>query len=253
VTKVLALLGKGGTAKTTSAASLADCFSRRGLQVLVVDLDVQTSLTDWLAPSDERSVDGTNVILGEAKLAEAAVPLTDTLTLLPAVAANMLRLEQTIEKIPRRREAVLATWAAKQTGFDLIVLDTPRGLAGALSINALEAADSVVIPLDPAGMGLDALWEQLELVEVFAGDRGVSQLLSGVLPTRVPRTNMASLAISEVDSSKYPLLPSVPAATAVAEAVSARQLIATYAPNSPAVAAYETVADALSTTLKKES
>lgn len=249
----IALLGKGGSAKTTTSAAVADAFARRGQRTLLVDLDVQTSLSDWLAPRD-RAHDVRDVVLGQCTLEDAGVALRDNLTLLPGIPDHVLLLERTIEARPRRREEVIAQWLSTvDDHYDVVILDTPRGLGGTLSLNALEAADRVIVPLDPTGMGLEALRELIALIEAVGEERGNSALLAGVLPTRVTRTRMASMAIDAVSERGWPLLTSIPSATAVAEAVTMRQLLWDYAPDSPAVEAYEAVTDQLQSALREDT
>lgn len=244
-TRVLALLGKGGSAKTTSTASLGDAIARRGYRVLLMDLDVQTSLSDWLAPRS-RSLGVYDCVLEGAETARAVVELRPGLHLLPGTPDRTLLLERHIEARPRRREEVISTWISQAAqDYDIVVMDTPRGLAGPLSLNALEAADAVVLPVEPAGMGLDALREQVVLVEAIAEERRRPGLLAGVLPTRVTRTNIAAVSLDAMAAAGLRVLPGIPASTVAAEAVTARMLLADYAEDSPATGAYDEVAAAL--------
>lgn len=256
--RVIAVIGKGGSGKTTSAAAIADEISQTG-RVLLVDLDTQPSLSDWLA--SQRAVDGTldacGAILGSEDTSEVIVPLRRSqgahLDLIPVSNARALELEKAIEKRARKRELVVSDWldqfrgdeeTGKEDLYDTVVLDTPRGLGGPLSLNALEAATGVLIPLDPSGMGLDALREQVAIVQQLGEERGLD-LLAGVMPTRVPRTSLASAVIDTVEEEGLPMLPAIPSATAVAEAVSVRKLLRDYAPKSPAAKAYRQAAKEL--------
>jgi chromosome partitioning protein len=242
--KVVALLGKGGVGKTTSAAALAHGFARRGRRTLVVDLDTQTSLTDWLA-LDRRDIDVADVVQDGAELAEAVVSVAEGLDLLPGNPGATARLERHIEQLPRRREEVVARWVAQLRGYDAVVLDTPRGLGSMLSVNAVEAADAVVVPVELNGMSLDALRQLVEFVAQVGGERGKIGLLSGVLPTRVLHTRIAGVARDAITASGLPLLPDVPSSTRVAEAVSLRRLPWDYDRRNAAVLAYEAVVDEL--------
>lgn len=245
MTTVITLIGKGGSAKTTSTASIGDAIARRGQRVLLVDLDAQSSLSDWLARRRQGPSLYESVVDG-VPLADVRIRLRDDLDLVPGAASTTVLLERFIENRPRRRETVIATWLEEQAqDYDLVVLDTPRGLAGPLSLNALEAAEGVIVPLDPGGMGLNALAEQVRLVNLVGEERQAPHLLLGVLPTRVPRTNVAAAAVELVGERGLRVLPGIPSATAAAEAVVVGELLADYAPKSPAVEAYNRVADVL--------
>ena len=244
-TRVLALLGKGGSAKTTSTATLGDAIARRGYRVLLIDLDVQTSLSDWLAPPGYAGAVQACVMDG-ADLASSVVRLRPGLHLLTGTPDTTVKLEQHIDSRTWRREEVLSGWLGQAAqDYDIVVMDTPRGLAGGLNINALAAADVVVLAAEPAGMGMDALREQVTLVNHIAAERNVPGLLAGVLPTRVTRTNLASATIEMMSAANLHVLPPIPSSTAAAEAVTLRQLLADYAPESPAALAYDSVAQAL--------
>lgn len=239
---VVAFMGKGGSAKTTSAAALAEAFARRDLRVLLVDLDVQTSLSDWLAPPNRR-LGVAECLLQNISLADAKVTLRRNLDLLPGLPAATHNLERNIEARPRRREDLLVDWVrANAYGYDYVVLDTPRGLAGGLNINALEAADSVIIPTELSGMGLDAARELINFVALTAEARERPDLLTGILPTRVTRTRLAASSLAAFEDYGRPVLTPIPAATAAGEAVTLRLLLADYAPDSPATVAYNDVA-----------
>lgn len=244
-TRVLTLVGKGGSAKTTSAAALGDAIARRGYRVLMLDLDVQTSLTDWLAPR-RRTGAVQSCVMDDADLASSVVQLRPELHLLTGTTETTLTLERHIESRGRRREDVISAWLERSAhDYDIVVMDTPRGLLGGLSINALEAADLVILPAEPAGMGMDALRSQIALVQEVADERGLPGLLAGVLPTRVTRTNLAAATIEMMRSADTRVLTPIPSSTAAAEAVVMRQLLADYSPDSPAALAYDEVAEIL--------
>lgn len=241
-TRVVAFMGKGGSAKTTSSAALAEAFARRNLCVLLIDLDVQTSLSDWLAPPNRR-LGVAECLLHNVSLDDAKVVLRPNLDLLPGLPAATHDLERTIEARLRRREDLLVDWVrANAYGYDYVVLDTPRGLAGGLNVNALEAADSVIIPTELSGMGLDAARELINFVDLTAQARERPDLLAGILPTRVTRTRLAASSLAAFEDYGRPVLTPIPAATAAGEAVTLRLLLADYAPDSPATVAYNDVA-----------
>ncbi|MDP9405836.1 MAG: AAA family ATPase, partial [Actinomycetota bacterium] len=153
---------KGGVAKTTTTLSLAAALSERGLAVLVVDLDPQADLTFSLG-YDPDALDPTlhDVLVGRAPLVKTILQHPET-DLAPAnidlAGAEVMLLTRT------GREYVLrAELDALRDTYDAILLDCPPSL-GVLTLNALTAADWVVVPV------------QCETLS----HRGVSQLLDTI-------------------------------------------------------------------------
>jgi chromosome partitioning protein len=152
---------KGGVGKTTTVANLGAALARRGLEVCLIDLDPQAHLTlhYGLDPSAPRK-SIYDVLTGDATLAQAAVPVEPHLTVVPSVidlAAEEVELASTVgrEQILRDRMGGLAC--------QLALIDCPPSL-GLLTLNALSAADEVLIPLQPHFLALQGLGKLLETV-----------------------------------------------------------------------------------------
>jgi chromosome partitioning protein len=156
---------KGGVGKTTTVANLGAALAAAGRDVFLIDLDPQSHLTLHLGVEPgTRPVSMYNVMTGQADLASATVRLGEHLWLAPAVidlAAAEVELVGTVgrEQILRDRLAGAVPPA------ELTLIDCPPSL-GLLTLNALAAADDVIIPLQPHFLGLQGLGKLLETVSL---------------------------------------------------------------------------------------
>jgi len=231
---------KGGVGKTTTAVHLASTLAlHQGLHVLLVDLDAQGHVASSLRAHLRTSAEATmsQVLLGRGRdLVEAALPTT-----LPGlhVTAADRALAETEALLATRigRELQLRTAAQRaRARYDAIVIDCPPNL-GLLTVNALCAADHVLVPSDLSILaleGVDHLFSTLNSLEAAFG-RAPSVL--GVLLTRVDSRN-ASLneTIRRAATDRYGkwlLDTEIATNTALCRAQLKGQVVFQCAPNSP--------------------
>ena len=156
---------KGGVGKTTTVANLGAALAARGRAVFLIDLDPQSHLTLHMGTEPGREpVSMYDVMTGGADLVSAAVRLGERFWLAPSVidlAAAEVELVGTVgrEQILRDRLATAAPPA------ELTLIDCPPSL-GLLTLNALAAADDVLIPLQPHFLALQGLGKLLETVSL---------------------------------------------------------------------------------------
>jgi chromosome partitioning protein len=186
--RILALANqKGGVGKTTSAINLGAAMAATGRRVLLVDVDPQASLTDALgidASHLARSI--YDVLLGEVPLS-AILQTAGDLTVAPATIDLAAADMQLINEVGRER--LLADALAPVTAsFDEILIDCPPSL-GLLTVNALTAADAVLIPVECHYMALRGLTQLAQSIEKIQRRANARLHILGVLPTMYdPRT-----------------------------------------------------------------
>lgn len=168
MTRIVAVANqKGGVGKTTTAINLAASIASRGYRVLLVDFDPQgnaSSGVGWPRDRVEKSI--YDVLVGEYTMAEATVATEIATLFLVAATTDLVGAE--IELISAdRRERVLADAIAQVADqYEYIVIDCPPSL-GLLTLNALVAADGVLVPMQAeyfALEGLSALTSTIEKV-----------------------------------------------------------------------------------------
>lgn len=154
---------KGGVGKTTTVANLAAALAARGRRVLAIDMDPQSHLTMHLGV-DSIASGIYEVLTAGAALADSYVRVNETLAVVPSsidLAGAEIELVSTVG-----REQLLADRIATESlPFDYALIDCPPSL-GLLTLNALAAADEVIIPLQPHFLALQGFGKLLETVAV---------------------------------------------------------------------------------------
>lgn len=156
MTRILAVCSqKGGVGKTTAVRELAAAFAKDGLRVLAVDVDPQRNLTRRYGVDPSRiatlyDVLASRLMRGQDELEISDAILTDVLDGVDLVPGDrlMAEVELTLGGVAARRERFLARALEPVLGsHDIVLLDCPPSL-GLLTVNALVAADAVLVPVD---------------------------------------------------------------------------------------------------------
>lgn len=185
---------KGGVGKTTTAVNLAASLAATRRRVLLMDLDPQGNATMGSGADKSQLERGTcEVLLGECTLAEALVPVEHaSFTLLPSnqdlTAAEVRLLTLPIGRETKLRDAL----KPQREAFDVILIDCPPAL-NMLTVNALVAADSVLIPMQCEYYALEGLTALLSTIEQIRVAANAKLSIEGVLRTMFdPRNNLSN-------------------------------------------------------------
>ncbi len=238
---------KGGVAKTTSVASIGAALSELGQRVLLVDLDPQACLTFSLGVDPdtvERSVH--DVLTGSAEVGDVVVTCEEGVDLVPST-IDLAAAEAMLLPRPGREYVLRSALEGVGAAYDVVLLDCSPSL-GVLTLNALTAADALIIPMPCEMLSHRGVGQLLDTVADVQKILNKDLEVWGILPTLFDgRSNHAREVLADVgERYDLPVLePPIPKTVRFAEAPAVGRSILATARTSKGAQAYRDVAASL--------
>ncbi len=235
---------KGGVGKTTTAVSLAAALGRRAQRVLLVDLDPQANATGALGLSAREACSTYDALLEEVPARDCVLHLEDErIDLLPS-SKDLAGAEVNLVPLMARERRLAAALLPLRPAYDLVLVDCPPSL-GLLTINALAAADQVLIPVQCEYMALEGLSRLLETLELVRRNLNPGLSILGLVMTMFDsRTRLSQQVVDEVRRHFHQAFETViPRSVRLGEAPSYGQSIFRYHEGGRAAEAYRQLAE----------
>ena len=179
--KIIAITNqKGGVGKTTTAVNLSACVAAQGKRVLLVDIDPQGNATSGLGKNEYEGPTVYDVLIGEAEAREAVVETGfGPLNLMPT-AIELAGAEIELVAVENREQLLKNALSSLRDEYDYVFIDCPPSLS-LLTLNALTAADSVLIPIQCEYYALEGVGQLVNTVKLMRkklnpGDRKSTRL-----------------------------------------------------------------------------
>ena len=232
---------KGGTAKSTTAAALAQAAAHSGRRVLAIDLDPQGNLSFFLAADVNRP--GAFELLEGQPAADVVQATAGGLDVIPA--SWNLQTTSSSRGSARRLRAAIRPLAGR---YDVVFIDTPP-TAGELQYNALMAADSLVIPLQGDIVGLQGLYQMADTARQIQ-QSNPDLTIKGYVLTRCGGRSTLARQMAETIQARaqemgIPFLMAIREAVAIREAQTLQRSLYEYAPRCKPAADYMDLLDKL--------
>jgi chromosome partitioning protein len=241
---------KGGVGKTTSAVNLAAALARKGMGVLVIDLDPQGNASTALGVEHHNSVVGSYEVLVQGVPMLEAVkqsPEHHNLYCLPAT-INLAGAEIDMVSVANRERVLLESLNQFLASFEhpihYVFIDSPPSL-GLLTVNALVAASEVLVPIQCEYYALEGVTQLMANIERIRANLNPDLAVGGILLTMFDnRTNLSTDVAAEVRKyfPKQTLNATIPRSVRLSEAPSFGQTAISYDPKNSGSLAYQEAA-----------
>ena len=190
---------KGGVGKTTTVINLSACLAEKGKKVLVIDIDPQGNTSSGLGV-DKNNAENTvyELLLGECELDDCIMKdVYDRLSVVPAN-VNLAGAEIELIGIPEQHYILKKHIEAVREEYDFIIIDCPPSL-NTLTVNAMSAADSVLVPIQCEYYALEGLSQLIHTIELVKARMNEGLYIEGVVFTMYDaRTNLSLQVVENV-------------------------------------------------------
>ena len=245
---------KGGVGKTTTCINLAAELGRKGYSVLSVDIDPQANCTSGLGVAlSPKAPSLYNVLLGDVPPREAILKTKwKGVSMLPStldLAGAEIELASSISRETKMRRVL-----SRIQGFDIAILDCPPSL-GMLTVNALVAADKLVIPIQCEYFALEGLGQLSRTISLVKDGLNQNLAIDGILLTMHDSRTRLSIDVADEVRRQFGdvvFKTFIPRNVKLAEAPSYAEPICYYDPSCSGAKAYEEFAEEVSTLWLKE-
>lgn len=253
MSKIIAIANqKGGVGKTTTSVNLAACVAAAGRRVLLIDADPQGNATSGLG-LDKNAIEHSvyDVFINEYGVDEVVQrTMLDTLWLVPSN-IQLAGAEVELVTMMAREQVLKNALRPARDAYDYIFIDCPPSL-GLLTLNALNAADTLLVPIQCEFYALEGLSQLMSTVRLVRKNLNPALDVEGVVLTMFDsRTNLSVQVVEEVRkffrNKVYQTI--IPRSVRLSEAPSFGLPVIRYAPKSSGAAAYTALANEL---LKRE-
>lgn len=254
MTKIIAVANqKGGVGKTTTSVNLSACMAEKGKRVLLVDLDPQGNSTSGLGIDKESIEKATyDVLINNTTVTDCIIPTgTDNLSIMPSN-IELAGAEVELVSIMAREQVLKRALNSVLSEFDYVIIDCPPSL-GLLTLNALTAANTLLVPIQCEYYALEGLSQLMNTVKLVRMHLNPDLEVEGVVLTMFDaRTNLSAQVVGEVKkffkNKVYDTI--IPRSIRLGEAPSFGLPITQYDPKSTGAVAYCKLAEEL---LNKEA
>lgn len=237
---------KGGVGKTTTCVNVAAYMAMMGKKILILDLDPQGNATSGVGIRKTKDLKTIyDLIDGEETFDEVIKPtIVDNLFIIPST-VDLAGAEVELIQIPQREKIIKNLLAEIKDSYDFILIDCPPSL-GLITVNALTATDSVIIPIQCEFFALEGLTQLMNTIKLVKEYLNPDIDIEGVVMTmkdkRYNLTNQVSNEIIKFFSKKV-YVTTIPRNVRLAEAPSHGLPVALYDANSKGAEAYLSLAE----------